>query len=265
MTTRRSEKTLTADEAARYATDGYLVRPAVLQPKEIEEICQVIEDVLDRLVKTKSGAPVVGVSGFYAFEPDHVNKLILKWEPKSPDVLMGVEPFAHLHPALQKLAADPRLTAPSASILGLPEVALFTEKLNAKRARTGGAYALHQDRPYWVGNAEDPDAKVTVLLALDAADKENGCLDVIPGSHLWETIPFKESDQPFERNEIDESQVDLAELISVEVPAGSLVVFGSRLVHRSGVNDSDRDRRAILYTYQPVGHTSAFEYFRNRL
>src|SRR5207248_6041653 len=154
-------------------------------------------------------------------------QLVLKWEPKYKDVLQGVEPFAHLHPALQKQTADPRLTSPSANMLGLPEVAVFTEKLNAKRAHTGGAFAMHADRPYWVGVAQDPDAKLTALLALDAADKENGCLEVIPGSHLWESLPFKQSDKPFETAELDESKIDLTKLVSVEVPKGSVIFFGS--------------------------------------
>ena len=46
---------------------------------------------------------------------------------------------------------------------------------------------------------------------------------------------------------------DLDRMIPLEVPAGSVVWFGSLLVHRSAPNRTKQDRRALLYSYQPTG------------
>jgi ectoine hydroxylase len=52
---------------------------------------------------------------------------------------------------------------------------------------------------------------------------------------------------------MDTSAFDMTRLIPLEVPAGSVAYFGSLLVHRSAPNRSDKDRRALLYSYQPAG------------
>ena len=57
----------------------------------------------------------------------------------------GLEPFAHLSDELREWAADPRFLDPCKTIVGQDDVVLFTEKLNVKRARTGGKIILHQD------------------------------------------------------------------------------------------------------------------------
>jgi ectoine hydroxylase len=41
--------------------------------------------------------------------------------------------------------------------------------------------------------------------------------------------------------------------VALGAPAGSVVFFGPLLVHRSAPNRSDRERRALLYSYQPPG------------
>lgn len=94
---------------------------------------------------------------------------------------------------------------------------------------------------------------LTVLLALDDATVENGALQVLPGSHLIDDLPFKESELEFERNELDPERMDTSAMVSVEVPAGSAIFFGPRLIHTSGSNRSSVDRRALLYTYQRPG------------
>jgi hypothetical protein len=53
--------------------------------------------------------------------------------------------------------------------------------------------------------------------------------------------------------------------VNVEVPAGSVVMFGSLLVHQSRPNRTDGDRRALLYSYQPAGHPHLLEHLRRLL
>jgi ectoine hydroxylase-related dioxygenase (phytanoyl-CoA dioxygenase family) len=96
----------------------------------------------------------------------------------------AIEPFAHLSPELEAWAYDPRFTEPMQDLVGHPEPRLFTEKLNLKRPRIGGVNPLYQDYPYWVGEAEVPEQVATAMLFLDDSTLENGCLRVVPGSHL---------------------------------------------------------------------------------
>jgi len=238
-----------AGERERFERLGYLIRERVFDAREIARMRRDCE----RLVETVRRLPTPKIPvGSYLFQlgPEHC--AMVKWEPDHPDVVQGIEPCAHLDEELERLGADPRLVEPMRDVIGVPDVALFTEKLNLKRARVGGRYVLHQDYPYWVESSEDPGQVATALICLDDATRENGCLEVAPGSHLGGLRPGRKT-RGFGRFEMDPEGFDEAQLVSLEAPAGSVVFFGSLLVHRSTPNLSDADRRALLYSYQPAG------------
>jgi ectoine hydroxylase-related dioxygenase (phytanoyl-CoA dioxygenase family) len=74
--------------------------------------------------------------------------------------------------------------------------------------------------------------------------------------------PLSDADDPFARNELGDELPDGFECVPLEVPAGAVVFFGPLLVHRSEPNRSGRERRALLYSYQPPGRRTQLEVFR---
>ena len=138
-------------------------------------------------------------------------------------------------------------------LVGAEDLALFTEKLNVKRARHGGPIVLHQDFPYWERVTPIAHRVATAMIFLDEATCENGCLEVAPGSHTVGKHPQRQADGGGSL-EMDPEAFDLARLQPLEVPAGSVAFFGPFLAHRSLPNRSGVDRRALLYSYQPTGH-----------
>jgi ectoine hydroxylase len=163
-----------------------------------------------------------------------------------------LEPFTHLDPECDALWDDPRLTAPIADALAVPEVCPFTSKLNLKRPREGSEFPWHQDYPYWyVRTPEHAHEIATIILFLDDATAENGALRVLPGSHHAGPAPR----DPVEPTGFlaDPNRIDIRCEILIEAPAGSILLFPSLLLHRSTPNRSDRQRRAILLSYQPTG------------
>ena len=84
---------------------------------------------------------------------------------------------------------------------------------------------------------------------------ENGCLEVVPGSHRSGRLPTRTDMDVFGANEMDPvANADL-ERVSLPLPAGSVVLFGAFLAHATGPNRTDTHRRALLYSYQPAaGH-----------
>ena len=245
--------TLTPAERETYARDGFLVRHDVLAPHELEHLRRTCEQLCERVLEHSLEQRKVAVSEFYVFEMDEPLNLLIKWEPDDPNVIQGLEPLVHLDADLERFGSHAPLADPVRELLGVDQISLYTEKLNVKRAGVGGAYALHRDLPYWLPDADDARHMITALIALDDASAENGALEVLPGSHLIEDVPYKHSELDFERNEIDPDRIDTAAMMPVELPAGSAVLFGPMLVHRSAPNRSGADRRALLYTYQPHG------------
>ena len=146
----------------------------------------------------------------------------------------------------------PKLSAFAAKALDVERTGPFTSKLNLKRAKEGSRFPWHQDFPYWyVRIGEEAHDIVTAVILLDDADAENGALRVLPGSHKKGPFP-RDPNDPL-RSLADPAQVDDAQEVLLEAPAGSVVWFGSLLLHRSAPNLSDRDRRAVLHSFQPHG------------
>ena len=177
---------LTDAEQATLATDGYVVRTGVFTSDEVAQIIDDCEQLVDDLVRDRRGHRMK--AGSYVFDPDFVRLFIIKWEGDT-DVVHGIEPCAHLSPALEKWALDARFLDPMQDMVGSDDPVLFTEKLNLKRPQHGGVNPLHQDYPYWVDVAQDPAEVATAMLFLDDATLDNGCLRVVPGSHtsgVWQ-------------------------------------------------------------------------------
>ncbi len=241
---------LNAKEKAALARDGFVCRHSLFNKTELASIAQACEELIEKLLEVQRQPKVT--AGAYVFE--HLQELgtAVKWEKDSIDTVLGIEPFAHLSTALDACARDARFFEPMKDILGTDAISLFTEKLNVKRADVGGPIVVHQDYPYWVGVAEDAAQVATAILFLDDSSIENGCLEVLPGSHKNGEAARKAT-AGFGANEMDESAVEGAKLVPLEVPAGSVVYFGSLLVHASAPNRTGHDRRALLYSYQPAG------------
>ena len=255
-----AEHRLTPPEREVLERDGYVLREGVFSLAEVAEITDACERLLADLVKDRKGKRYH--VGSYTFEPDLLTDCTIKWEGDT-DVVHGIEPFAHLSPDLEKWGYDSRFLGPSVDFVGDDQPTLFTEKLNLKRPRVGGPNPWHQDWPYWEF-ADDRHRIVTAMLFLDDATLENGTLQVLPGSQQRGPWPLRTDSDAFGNLEMDATEVEGMTPVPLEVPAGSVVFFGALLVHKSDPNTSDKDRRALLYSYQPSGMMNARDHFRRQ-
>ena len=240
-------------------TNGYVLREAVFSEDECRRMADAVEALENDLLAAKRSKKLV--VGSYMFELQRELGSVVKWEPDFPDVVQGIEPFAHISKPLNDWACDSRLLEPSKDVVGEEDISLFTEKITMKRARTGGSIVLHQDYPYWKDMTPCADRIMTALIYLDDATVANGCLEVAAGSHKAGMHRTKEV-EGFGSNEIDEREFDVKRLAPVEAKAGSVVYFGAFLVHRSLPNRSNTQRRALLYSYQPADFPSAIALHR---
>lgn len=137
------------------------------------------------------------------------------------------------------------------ALLGEGEVCHFHSKLMQKEPKVGGAWEVHQDYGYWYKNGfVFPDAMLSVMVALTKATKENGCLQVLKGSHKMGRIEHnfageqQGADQPF----VDEA-FKTFEKIYVELEPGDALFFHSNLLHWSEANLSERPRWSLISCY----------------
>ncbi|MEJ7767139.1 MAG: phytanoyl-CoA dioxygenase family protein, partial [Chitinophagaceae bacterium] len=127
----------------------------------------------------------------------------------------------------------------------------FHSKLMQKEPRVGGAWEWHQDYGYWYKNEFLlPDQMNSVMIAITKANRTNGCLQVLKGSHKMGRV-----EHGFAGEQVGASQrfVDLAlqtmELVYVEVNPGDALFFHSNLLHRSEANLSESSGWSIISCY----------------
>ncbi len=127
----------------------------------------------------------------------------------------------------------------------------FHSKLMQKEPKVGGAWEWHQDYGYWYKNEFlFPDQMLSIMIAITEANKHNGCMQVIKGTHKLGRI-----EHGFAGEQVGASQhyVDLAlktmELVYVELMPGDALIFHSNLLHRSEANLSDNARWSMISVY----------------
>lgn len=130
------------------------------------------------------------------------------------------------------------------------EVYHYHSKMIMKEAKVGGAWAWHQDYGYWYENGVLFPDLCSVYIAVDAATVENGCLQVIKGSHklgrINHVLTGDQAGADLER--VAEIRKRL-ELVYVELERGDAVFFHSNLLHRSDKNESVNPRWAMICCY----------------
>ena len=226
---------LTPDEQEQWDRDGYVVRERVFDRDD----CEALAAVAGELATGRAAAR-------------HARKNALVAAGKVADT-GGVET---MHSAIMPHTAsdlfrrrvrDPRLTDVVADLIG-PDLVVHNSLFIFKSPGIGLPFPWHQDLWYFRKRFET-ETTIGTWQAIDDAAVSNGCLWVIPGSHLGEILEHDELEgdqqQEFKRARVPADETG----IPVEVPAGSVLFFHSRLLHRSEHNRSDRWRRTYVCHY----------------
>jgi phytanoyl-CoA hydroxylase len=223
-----SHFTLTQQQAADYERDGYVIVKSFLSYGEVDKLYSIAteDDTLRR----------------HAFDLNDQTgkktKLTLWYSP-------GDDAYGLLTRGRRIVESVDKL------LDGASPVCHFHSKLMQKEPKVGGAWEWHQDYGYWYKNEFLlPDQMISVMVAITGATKENGCLQVIKGSHKMGRI-----EHGFSGEQVGAAQhyVDLAlktmDLVNVELAPGDALFFHSNLLHRSEANLSETARWSLISCY----------------
>lgn len=243
---------LSDEEKAAYAADGFLVRRAVFSPAEVDELRDAVERAAARAFELCAHGTTYHLDGKRFVDAGHVT-VQFEHQPGS-DTIRVIEPVHELDERLDRLLDDARIVEPMRDLVGAAELAVWTDKLNLKRAREGSGFGWHQDSPYWIHDCGHVDQLPNVMVTLDDADEQNGCFRVVRGSHRRGCLAGTADGTQLGGFFTDPTSFDERDQVAMVAPAGSLVFFSPHSVHGSLANPSDRPRRALVLTYQPAGH-----------
>ena len=219
---------LTSEQLDSYHRDGYVIVKNFISPSEISKLYAVATE--DELLR-KHAFDLNDQSG-------KRTKLTLWYVP-------GNDVYGLLTRSRRMVNAVDQLMD------GDADVCHFHSKLMQKEPKVGGAWEWHQDYGYWYKNEFlFPDQMTSVMIAITEANRENGCLQVIKGSHKMGRV-----EHGFAGEQVGASQryVDLAlktmELIFVELKPGDALFFHPNLLHRSEANLSQNSRWSLICCY----------------
>ena len=130
------------------------------------------------------------------------------------------------------------------------EVYHYHHKMMLKEPRVGGAWEWHQDYGYWYNNGCLYPDMASCLIAVDRATRENGCLQVLRGSHKIGRIEHGVTgDQMGADMTRVEEAIKRHELVYCELEPGDAVFFHGNLLHCSSKNESENPRWSLICCY----------------
>ena len=223
-------------EVRQYHDQGYLVPALRLPTAQVDGL----REALDRLIRDNPGVrPEKLVSAHLAGRGGRAND-------------EGVRGQA----AFLELAQDPQILDVVEQLIG-PDIILWGCHVFCKPAGDGHETPWHQDGHYWPIR---PLATCTVWVALDASTIENGCLRVIPRSHLARTshAHLHEDRQDLAlQQRLPETAFDAGSAVDLELQPGQMSMHDVYMIHGANANRSTRRRAGVALRYMPG--SSVFE------
>lgn len=211
----------------QYQTDGYVVVPGLFAVEEIEVL-------IDHYMRLRAKGTHDGdFAGVNATDADPLKKYprmihMHRWDDTS------------LHWML-----DVRLNRCMTALLGTEPYAVQT-MLYFKPPGARGQ-ALHQDQYYL---RVQPGTCMAAWLPLDACNEENGCMQVVPGSHTWPLLCTTAADTTQSFTDVTVPLPEGTPIKPVIMQPGDVFFFNGQLIHGSFPNTSkDRFRRSLIGHY----------------
>lgn len=248
---------ISESDIAAFGRDGYLLIESVFDDDELDGL----RDASDRIVELSVNATV-------ALGRRHP-RLDAKLHDDGTVTVRKIQPINDLDPRFASLAADERLLGPLRQLMG-DEPILMEEKLNPKQTidtrhldlgvlanssfnREIGleGFHLHHDWGYYRQQGY-PENTLSSAVAIDGC-AGRGPLRVIPGSHLVDA-PLVDEDAASGSGVVVDGFFAAGDLVALDVPAGSVMLFHAKLVHDSEPNRSGQPRRVMIYSHYPRSH-----------
>lgn len=221
-----SSPLLNSNQLAAYRADGFIVVPQLLNA----ECTQLLRDIAkaDRAIQAERSGRADGEGGTV--------ELVVRNELPEDAIYGAIVRSEGVVRRMEQLLDG--------------EVYHYHHKMILKEPRVGGAWTWHQDYGYWYSNGCLWPLLASCMIAVDKATRENGCLQVLRGSHLIGRIDHGPvGDQTGADPERTRIAAEKLETVHCELDPGDAVFFHCNLLHRSDQNKSEQPRWAFIGCY----------------
>lgn len=250
---------LTQTQIDQYHTDGFLILDNIVSLDALQAVRDEVDGIVDGIAKRLYDAGKL--NDLCADEP--FERRLTALEAKWPGIATLVHIRGVLEPALASLWSDPLLLDVAEQLVG-PEVAGHPV-WNLRSKTPDNALATvpwHQDCAY-LGEASQDTLQVTAWVPLVDATHEMGCLQVVRGGHRHgvrqHRLEQTHGDQRSWYLDIQPQDLPEGEIVTCEIPAGSVLLLNQLIPHRSTENRSDQIRWSVDLRWQDPRLPSGFE------
>ena len=222
-----------AEQKAFYEEEGYLVFPNMLRADELAAARAALDEVLAESKGLTENSDKFSVT---------------RGSDGNYNVRRIFNPIKQ-HKVFYDLAFHPGILQAASNVLG-PNIQLHHSKLNLKPPSTGDArFEWHQDYPFFPHTNYD---LMAVLVHLDDATEENGCLKVVPGSHKGgPRMHVFAKDGAFSSQLEDKSIVaDPSTFLNQVCPAGGVEMHHCNMLHSSTANKGTKPRSVLIFQFR---------------
>ncbi|MEQ9376926.1 MAG: phytanoyl-CoA dioxygenase family protein [Imperialibacter sp.] len=226
-------RVLSDKEVHSYQQDGFVIIKNLFSKAEI-----------DKLYKVATGDQVMKENAVDLNDQTGKKTRLTLWFKPGDDIYSLLVRSERMVKSVEKL-----LDSPS-------PVCHFHSKLMQKEPKVGGAWEWHQDYGYWYKNQFlYPEQLTSVMIALTEANKANGCLQIIRGSHKMGRVNhgFTGEQVGADMVMVDHALATL-EHMYVELQPGDALFFHPNLLHRSEANTSDSPRWSLISCYNSLSN-----------
>jgi phytanoyl-CoA hydroxylase len=227
-------------ELSQYQTQGYLAMDGLLTPEEVEQAKEALADIAYRRVWNEK----VGIQEEPYYRAGGCDERIDDPELRIRKVWM----FCQADDRLAALAATPRLRSLLDQLIGA-DSRLIQDMALLKPPFHGAEKPWHQDTAYF--DYTPLGGVIGVWIALDEATVENGCMQVIPGSHL--DGPAKH--YHMRDCQLEDGRVRVDRAVVVPLKPGGALFFSGLIHHGTPPNVSGDRRRALQFHYAAANCT----------
>jgi ectoine hydroxylase-related dioxygenase (phytanoyl-CoA dioxygenase family) len=224
---------LSDKEVHSYQQDGFVIVKKLFSNPEI-----------DKLYKVATGDQVMKENAVDLNDQTGKKTRLTLWFKPGDDIYSLLVRSERMVKSVEKLLDS---TSP---------VCHFHSKLMQKEPKVGGAWEWHQDYGYWYKNQFlYPEQLTSVMIALTEANKANGCLQIIRGSHKMGRVNhgFTGEQVGADMVMVDHALATL-EHMYVELQPGDALFFHPNLLHRSEANTSDSPRWSLISCYNSLSN-----------
>ncbi len=226
--TRLTKTQISIMQTQQYQTEGFFILENALAP----ELLALARDCCDAALRAAE------LKRAQMPSPDNTNQKTLK--SRRPDFLK----LPHQsHPELDRLIFSPIMAEICRATIG-EEAYLYYDQFVVKSPRTGTTITRHQDS-YYVGGPHRP--YINCWCVLDDVNEANGTVRLLSYERAGtrELLPALWTEQGKSAYRHEDPG------IPVIVPAGSIAVFSSLVIHASGANLTDQPRRVYVIQFSP--------------